>query len=228
MLLQVESLPRKPISVQTGNETNCRLLQTLLAEWRYEIVSELTPKGLLLTEEGSPVSALRLSSPSTGRTESIALPLSVEILARTLSAFFHRQPRQHLRIQLSLPFTLKRGQEKEDGFLVSLSDRGCRFRSGRDLARGEEVELFGRLGEGEWHLRGWVIYVVPHGESTGPGSDIGVVFEALPPEHRRKLREFIVATYLRRVREKMNLEMFRAGLALVDLSPGLKRQLLQP
>jgi hypothetical protein len=228
MLLQVEIPTRKPIAVLTENEATRRLLQTLLVEWQYEVVSEPPLEGLLLTEENSAGAVLRLSSRPDGRTERLARPLSVENLAGNLSDFFHRQPRRHLRIFQSLPFTLTRGQKKENGFLVSLSDRGCRFRCGRDLAKGEEVELLGRLGEGEWHLRGRVIYVVPQGEKTGAGADIGVAFEALAPARRLELREYIVAAHLRRVRERMEPVMFRAGLALFDLSPGVERQLAQP
>ncbi|PLX95936.1 MAG: hypothetical protein C0621_02915 [Desulfuromonas sp.] len=221
---------QKPIIIRTRNEGLSLTLAALLAEWQFAVLDNPGPRVLLLTdEEGlSPEEEKRAvilsRSPYEGHRK-IAFPIDLETLWSRLETRFHRPPRNHLRISLSLPLTVAARDEIRPATLISLSDCGGRFTYHRELTIGEPLSLQLRLNEKTLPLQGRVIYCLPGGElAEKQESEVGILFAKLAPEVQKTLRNEIIHRYLLRVQAQIPGWAFQTSLGFFDIpSEVLKR-----
>jgi hypothetical protein len=206
------------------------LLEMLLLEWNYRLLATPTASDLLLIEHGMtppPIygALIWLTPEEIASPNHLSLPLSVEDLWRKLEDQFHSPSsfRLHLRIALNLATSVHWRHQTYTTQLINLSDMGCRFLHHCELAPGEELELH-LPGEGIT-LAGKVIYGMERSDLGDDITEIGLLFHCPPIELRTRLRELIVATYLMRIRGKMEEETFWQGLDFFRLSPTLSERL---
>ena len=205
------------------------LLTALLEEWHHPVLDQPDENTLVLVEEGCPAprrcaAVIPMNrSPLPEGAAGLSLPLAVEELWAVLEPYFHKPARRHIRIPQNRLATVTARGQSETTHIVSLSDLGTRFSLRRELVNDEALELELKLGGVPWHLRGRVIYVLPRGDYDGSGLyDIGMLFVHEKAASRQSLLAFIIASYLRRVAQRLSPAAFRAGLDQLFLSPPLQ------
>ena len=206
--------PGKRLYLRIATASLRAALESLLSLWRYTLLPEPAPGILQLVEEGlvpgveqGPVLWLG-GTPARGAR--LALPLVMEELWQALEGYFHRPPRNHLRIDIELAAEVAVQGSVYPTRLVSLSDAGGRFLFAAELPLGQALELQVTTGETPMTLEGRVIYACPRRRQE---VEIGLVFH---PRHRREkelLRAFIVASFLERVRRRLAAAGMADGLS---------------
>lgn len=207
------------------------MLAGILKEWRYSLLETPASSELVLAEDGFDLpeecgSVLWLTRSRYGERGRLSLPLSFEELWSALESRFHKPPRTHIRINLQLPAAMLVRGELADADLINLSDLGARFCFHRELALGEELVANLSVADRLLKLPGRVIYVVPRTDlEASEKTLVGVIFDRLAQESSDSLREFIICTYLERVRDGMAGSIFREGLTHFNVRPGVLEKL---
>jgi hypothetical protein len=217
MMFTDQPIPRgmeRRVCVQTADPALQQLLTALLEAWEFQLEPEATDGVLLLAEEGCCEAqvwqqVLWLSHSTYAASNRVLLPLVIEDLYVNLERKFHSPPRRHLRLSLELPARVCCRGENHASRLTSLSDRGCRVTLPRELARDEAIELEFFMGDHPIRLEGHVIYSFNRaGATLGSTYDTGFLFVHQGENECLRLREFILASYLERVRSGVSPETF--------------------
>jgi hypothetical protein len=221
----------KRLCLFVRNEPFRLVLAGLLGEWRYSLQENPAAADLLLAEDGAPAPedgapVLWLARSCHEGRDRLALPLSLEELWAELESRFHTTPRSHIRINPDLPADLEVRNMKDEVRIVSLSEMGGRFDFNRELAPGEELVLGLTIARRRLKLSGRVIYVVPRGDLDRSGkAQTGVIFDHSDKSLRKVLHDFVIQTYLERVRAGMDAPIFMEGLSHFDVPPTILREI---
>ncbi|WP_027715329.1 PilZ domain-containing protein [Desulfuromonas sp. TF] len=213
------------------NESFRLVLAGLLGEWRYSVQKNPAAADLLLAEDGSPVPedgapVLWLTRTRCEEQDRLGLPFSLEELWTELERRFYKPARSRIRIRLALPATLEVRNETVEISITSLSDLGGRFDLDRELAPGEELVLGLTIARRRLKLSARVIYVVPLGDLDRSGkAQIGVIFDYRARSLRKVLHDFVIQTYLERVRAGMDAPVFMEGLSHFDVPPAILKEI---
>ena len=111
--------------------------------------------------------------------------------------------------------------EWHETHLSSLSDMGTRFSSDRELVKQEQVTIELTVCGVRQPYHGQVIFSMAEGPSENPLFQSGVVFHKQGNALRDDLRFYLIRQGLGEVRDGMELQVFQAGLAFFDLTPGV-------
>lgn len=234
MLLRPASpFPReKRIGIIAHSEALEGLLRGLLAQWHYTVLERPVGSEVLLVEEGclppgDDGSVLWLTRSVDEGSNRLSLPLQLEELWRQLGRLCRNSHRNHIRIPVQLPATLRVRGEYLSIRISSLSDLGVRFDFPRELVNGEQLTLHVVLeGEG-LTLVGRVIYVIPRGDAEGTArSEVGMIFDRMPQEKRNRVREFIIWRHLAQVRRQVPEPLFCQGLEFFQIPPAVRQRLV--
>jgi len=226
-----KSFPRgmeRKVCIRTVDPALQQMLGSLLDGWRFLLEEELSEGVLLLAEEGScevpsdqPV--LWLVHSRYASRDKLPLPAPVADLYACLEHRFHRPPRRHMRLDIDLPARARfRGREHAT-CLTSLSDRGGRLLWPTELMREEVVELEFSLAGHPMSLDATVIYSFKHPGLESEGYETGLLFTHQAQGECEQLREFILARYLSRVRERLSPDDYHAGLSYFVLPAALQQ-----
>lgn len=227
-------LPRghaKPIHLAIASEANQLFLAALLQEWQFTIVDEPGEETLCLADDGYPLRAphgpvVWLTRSGFAARDRLPVPLAMEDLWGALETRFHRPPRHHLRIGIDMPaeITVRGSQERTE--ILSLSDLGARLRLSREVASGEECVVRLTIDGVPLRLAAKAIYVLPIGDlDDSCRVEVGLLFTPLLRETQARLRNFITATILERVRPTIPGWAFEVGVALLDLPDAVRKRL---
>jgi len=220
--------PQRALHLALQNEALQLFLAALLEEWAFVLTPDPTAAELVIAEAGMelpslPGSVLWLTPLSSESADTLHLPVTIPALSAALEQVFHRPPRCHLRVPLELPARLLIRAESVSVPVLSISDAGARFELPRELAPGEKVTISLDIGDRHLLLSSTIIYSFPR---TAPGGapfySTGVIFAQLPPESQQLLSEFIVRSYLQRVRNRIPSWAFAVALLQFDLPPSLR------
>lgn len=227
---QLLSNKRARLLVRTVDPVLARLLGLLVQEWGHELLEEGEPADLQILQEGcNPLdgtTSVWLTSARYQGPNRIALPLVPEELWGALEAHQHAKPRQHIRLETFLPAELRAGGERVPAQIQSLSDYGARLEAQRELARTEELLVHFDCAGQALVQQGRIIYCMPKGDLDGvAGYELGIVFIAPTGQQRRMLRDYIVGSYLQRVRAILGVADFTRALPFLHLSPGVRAHL---
>lgn len=230
-------LPRareKRLVILTHSQAFGALLRGVVTQWLYSPVESPADADLLLVEEGClpPAhhgSVLWLSRARVEEDNRLSLPLSLEALWRQLGKLCRNSLRNHIRIPVSLPATLRVRGMHTPIQVNNLSDMGLRFVFPRELHNGEQLTLQMMLTGERLTLAGRVIYVIPRGDAEGTGrSEVGMIFDRTPPETRRLVREYIIWRCLEQARRQLPEPLAGQGLDFFQLPPAVRRRLAEP
>lgn len=219
---------QRTVHLALENEALRLFLVALLGEWHFVIVPDPAAAELVIAESGVelpplPGLIIRLSSFAGGNTPALQLPMTIPDLSAALEQALHRPPRAHLRAPLTLPARLLIRAESLSVSVLSLSNAGARFELPHELTAGEKITISLEIDDHHLLLSSTVIYAF---HRTGPGgSDFfstGVIFTQLPPEKQQLLSEFIIRSFLQKVRDRIPAWAFAVALSHFDLPPALR------
>jgi len=210
------------ICIKVQKEPLQKFIVSLIEQWRFTLVDEPEKADLLLAQEGfqapSNIPVLWLTRSRYQQSNYLSLPVTIEELWSTIETYFHKPPRNHIRINQEHPVNLTVRGEKFPLKLTSFSDLGARLTIPRDLSPGEEVSLELSLNAQDFDLKGKVIYAVPQGDFSGTEQcQIGILFNGPPGLNRNELRSHILYTYLKDVQARMIPWEFQLALGYFNV-----------
>lgn len=192
MLMEmVSEVQQRRVAVRVKETGFGLLLAGVLHVWGYQVVTDPTTAGLLLTDEGcQPVAGVTLVQlGDAGGNGQLELPLQLEALWALLELRFHQPQRQHIRVALNLGVGVVGRHRYDEATLQSLSDMGGRLIYPRELVHNEGLLVRVPIDDQLVELGGKVIYCFSRGDRGE--FEIGLVFTGVGSEVRRIVRHYI-------------------------------------
>lgn len=215
MLLGGKQADIKQVAVVTRNQKFNRLLSSILADWKFFTVNDLSAATVIFAERGLELPAhdghvVWLTPLPLSEGSFLEVPISLTRLYHLLEIHLFPTPRRHVRVAMETVVDLKIENDWQEGRLISLSDRGGRITCTNEIPRGKSLTLEMKLMGRVLRLPAEVLYCIPAGDSPGRSQpQIGVIFKP-PNDH-----EFV---FLRRFIEKTCIEQAcaRENIPLTD------------
>ena len=200
MLLGGKPSEIKQVAVITRSQQFSKLLTSILADWKFFAVEDLSAATVAFVERGlelpdPDVQVVWLTPMPLETGEFLKTPISLSELYLLLEAHFFPTPRRNIRVAVEISVELKIESEWLEGQLVSLSDRGGRLSCAREIPRGTGLILEVKI-EGEiLRVPSEVLYCIPAGDSPSRlQPQIGVLFKPTNIEIFELLKRFIEKT----------------------------------
>ncbi len=200
MLLGGKQSEIKQVAVITRSQQFNKLLTSILADWKFFAVEELSAATVAFVERGvelpdHDVQVVWLTPMPLEKGDFLTTPISLSELYFLLEAHFFPTPRRNIRVAMEISVELKIESEWLEGQLASLSDRGGRLTCAKEIPRGTELTLEVKL-EGEiLRIPSEVLYCIPAGDSPSRlQPQIGVLFKPTNVEMFELLKRFIEKT----------------------------------
>jgi len=200
LLLGGKQAEIKQVAVVTRNQKFNKLLTSILGDWKFFAVEDLSAATVAFVERGveppdHDVQVVWLTPMPLEKGDFLTTPISLSELYLLLEAHFFPTPRRNIRVAMEISVELKIESEWLAGQLVSLSDRGGRLTCAREIPRGTELTLEVKL-EGEiLRIPSEVLYCIPAGDSPSRlQPQIGVLFKPTNIEMFELLKRFIEKT----------------------------------
>jgi hypothetical protein len=211
MLLGGRQSEIKQVAVVTRNLQFNKLLSSILADWKFFTVDDVSAAKVVFAERGLDLPAheaqvVWLTPLPLSEGSFLTLPISLTRLYHLLEAQLFPTPRRHIRVAMETAVDLRIENRWREGQLASLSGRGGRISCAQEIARGKllhiEVKLAGRI----LNIPAEVIYCIPAGDSPGRlQAQVGVLFRSSDAHVFEMLRRFIEKTCIERACVKENL-----------------------
>jgi len=173
----------KQVAVITRSQQFSKLLTSILADWKFFAVEDLSAATVAFVERGvelpdHDVQVVWLTSMPLEKGDFLTTPISLSELYLLLEAHFFPTPRRNIRVATEISVELKIESEWLEGQLVSLSDRGGRLTCSREIPRGTELILEAKLAGEILRIPSEVLYCIPAGDSPSRlQPQIGVIFK---------------------------------------------------
>ena len=200
MLLGGKQAEIKQVAVITRSQQFNKLLTSILADWKFFAVEELSAATVAFVERGvelpdQDVQVVWLTPMPLEKGDFLTTPISLSELYLLLEAHFFPTPRRNIRVAMEMSVELKIKSEWLEGQLASLSNRGGRLTCAKEIPRGTELTLEVKL-EGEiLRIPSEVLYCIPAGDSPSRlQPQIGVLFKPTNIEMFELLKRFIEKT----------------------------------
>lgn len=200
MLLGGKRSEIKQVAVITRSQQFSKLLTSILADWKFFAVEDLSAATVAFVERGVElpdhnVQVVWLTSMPLEKGAFLTTPISLSELYLLLEAHFFPTPRRNIRVATEISVELKIESEWLEGQLVSLSDRGGRLTCTREIPRGTELLLEAKLAGEILRIPSEVLYCIPAGDSPSRlQPQIGVLFKPTNIEMFERLKRFIEKT----------------------------------
>ena len=197
MLLGGKPSEIKQVAVITRSQQFSKLLTSILADWKFFAVEDLSAATVAFVERGvelpdHDVQVVWLTSMPLEKADFLTTPISLSELYLLLQAHFFPTPRRNIRVATEISVELKIESEWLEGQLVSLSDRGGRLTCAREIPRGTELILEAKLAGETMRIPSEVLYCIPAGDSPSRlQPQIGVLFKPTNIEMFERLKRFI-------------------------------------
>lgn len=215
MLLGSKQSEIKQVAVITRSQQVTRLLTSILANWKFFAVGELSAAKVAFVERGvelpdHDVQIVWLTSMPLEEADFLTVPISLTELYLLLETHFFPTPRRHIRVAMEMSVDLKIGSEWLEGQLVSLSNRGGRLTCAQDIPRGTKLTLEIKLDGEIQRIPSEVLYCLPSGDLPSRlEPQVGVLFKPDGVEMFELLKNFIEKTCIERA-------CAREGISLND------------
>ena len=200
MLLGGKQSEIKQVAVITRSQQFNKLLASILADWKFFAVEELSAATVAFVERGvelpdQDVQVVWLTPMPLEKGDFLTTPISLSELYLLLEAHFFPTPRRNIRVAMEMSVELKIKSEWLEGQLASLSNRGGRLTCAKEIPRGTELTLEVKL-EGEiLRIPSEVLYCIPAGDSPSRlQPQIGILFKPTNIEMFELLKRFIEKT----------------------------------
>lgn len=183
MLLGGKQSNLKQVAVVTRNLQFNRLLSSILADWKFFAVEDLSAAIVIFAERGIDLpehngQVVWLSSMPLADGCFLEVPISLTNLYHLLESYLFPTPRRHIRVVMETAVDLKFENDWFDGYLVSLSGRGGRITCAHEIPRGTVLDIGVTLAGKSLKISAEVLYCIPAGDSPGRlQPQIGVLFK---------------------------------------------------
>jgi len=211
MLLGGKQSDIKQVAVVTRNLQFNKLLSSILADWKFFTVDDVSAAKVIFAERGLDLPAheaqvVWLTPLPLSEGSFLTVPISLTQLYHLLEDHLFPIPRRHIRVAMETAVDLQIENCWLEGQLASLSGRGGRILCAHEIARGKmlhiEVELAGRILK----IPAEVLYCIPAGDSPGRlQAQVGVLFRPSDSHVLEMLRRFIEKTCIERACIRENL-----------------------
>lgn len=223
MLLGGKQSEIKQVAVVTRNPQFNKLLGSILADWRFFVVEDMSEaavvfaeRGLELADAGGQVVWLSPMPLSDGAF--LEVPISLTSLYQQLETNLFPTPRRHIRIALETSVDLKVDNDWWDGRLISLSDRGGRIVCSKELPRGEIITIDVKLGDKTIRTLAEVLYCIPAGDSPGRSrAQLGVLFKPKDKQETVSLRRYIEKVSVENACAREEISLSAPCLSWIDV-----------
>lgn len=214
----------KKVSVVTRNPKVTLLLGAILEDWGFVAITAPEEAALVFVERGmdrpsTDGEIVWFSSMPLAEEAFLEMPLSLTCMYHLLEEEFFPSPRRHIRVSMDCPADLQVDGIWEEATLISLSDRGGRLRTNRELPRGTVVAMEVKLAGRTLRLPGEILYCIPAGDSFGREKpQAGILFKPLDQTVCTALRRFIESTCVQRVCDAHQFECSNQTLSWIELA----------
>ena len=223
MLLGGKQSNIKQVAVVTRNLKFNKLLSSILADWRFFAVEDLSAakvifaeRGIVLPEHNGQV--VWLSPMPLAEGSFLETPISLTRLYHLLETHLFPTPRRHIRVVMDTTVDLKIEGEWFDGCLVSLSGRGGRIACKREIPHGKSLEVAVKLAGKVLILPAEVLYCIPAGDFPGRSQPhVGVRFKSSNGHELEILRRFIEMTCIESACAREDIQLTDSCVGWLDL-----------
>ena len=173
----------KQVAVMTRSQQFNKLLTSILADWKFFAVEDVSKATVVFAERGlevpgSDAKVVWLTPMPLGEGDFLTVPISLTELYLLLETRFFPTPRRNIRVNLEISVDLKVENKWLEGQMVSLSGRGGRLTCAREIPRGTELILEVKLNGETLRIPSEVIYCIPAGDMPSRlEPQIGVLFK---------------------------------------------------
>jgi len=213
----------KQVAVITRNLKFNKLLSSILADWRFFAVEDLSAAKVIFAERGIELpehnaQVIWLTPMPLFEENSLETPLCLTTLYHLLEAQLFPTPRRHIRIAMEIDIDLQVEDKWYDGSLVSLSDRGGRISCPREMPRSKSLDVAVKLAGRVLRIPAKVLYYIPAGDFPGRSlPHIGVLFKSHDGHEFEMLRRFIEKTCIERACAREDIQRTDPCLSWLDV-----------
>lgn len=213
----------KQVAVITRNLKFNKLLSSILADWRFFAVEDLSAAKVIFAERGIELPAhnaqvIWLSPMPLSEENSLETPICLTTLYYLLEAHLFPTPRRHVRIAMEVDIDLKVEDDWYDGKLISLSDRGGRIACTPQMPRNKSLDVAVKLAGRVLRIPAKVLYYIPAGDFPGRSQPhIGVLFKSHDGHEFEVLRRFIEKTCIERACVREDIQRTDPCLSWLDV-----------
>lgn len=223
MLLGGKQSEIKQVAVVTRNPQFNKLLASILADWKFFAVEDLSAAKVIFVERGLDLpdhdaQVVWLTPMPLSEGDFLTIPISLTELYLCLEARFFPSPRRNIRVAMETEVDLKIENSWLQGRLISLSDRGGRICCASEIPRGRQLNLEVKLAGKMIRLPAEVLYSIPAGDSPGRlEPQIGVLFKPSKAEEIESLRIFIEKICIESACARENISLNDTCLSWIDM-----------
>lgn len=225
MLLGGKQADLKQVAVITRNPQFTKLLSSILADWKFFTVDDLSAAKVIFAERGLELPAhdaqvVWLTPLPLAEGSFLTTPIPLTRLYNLLETHLFPTPRRHIRVAMEAAVDLKIENDWLEGRLLSLSGRGGRITCTHEIPRGKllniEVKLAGKI----LRIPSEVLYCIPAGDSPGRSqAQVGVLFKLSSDQEFDALQRFIEKICIERACARENIPLNDPCVSWLDV-PG--------
>lgn len=223
MLLGGRQSEIKQVAVVTRSPKFTRLLSSILADWKFFTVEDLSMARVIFAERGVTLpphtsDVVWLTPLPLAEGNFLTVPISLTQLYHLLEIHFFPTPRRHIRVAMDLPLDLMVDDVWLAGRLASLSDRGGRIVCAGEIQRGTQLHIEVKLADRHLRIPSEVLYSIPAGDSPGREQpQIGVLFKPANEREFSMLRHFVERTCLECACVREGIPLNDPSLSWIDM-----------
>ena len=223
MLLGAKQSSIKQVAVVTRNPQFNALLSSILADWKFFAVEDLSVAKVIFAERGIALpeheaQVVWLSPMPLAEENFLDVPISLSRLYSLLETHLFPTPRRHIRIVMETAVDLKIGNKWSDGCLISLSGRGGRVTCSHEIPRGTLLEVAVKLAGKVLRIPAEVLYCIPAGDSQRRSQPhVGVLFKLSNGRELDMLQRFIEKTCIERACARAEIPLNDSCVSWLDM-----------
>jgi len=223
MLLGGKKSNLKQVAVVTRNLQFNKLLSSILADWKFFAVENLSAakvifaeRGIVLPEHNGQV--VWLTPMPLAEGSFLETPISLTLLYHLLETHLFPTPRRHIRVVMDTDVDLKIEDEWFDGCLLSLSGRGGRIECTREIPQGKALKVSVKLAGKVLIIPAEVLYCIPAGDFPGRlQPHVGVRFKSSNGHEFEMLRRFIEMTCIKSACAREDIKLTDPCVSWLDM-----------
>jgi len=223
MLLGGKQSNLKQVAVVTRNLRFNKLLSSILADWKFFAVEDLSAAKVIFAERGIELpehtgQVVWLSPMPLSAGIFLETPISLTRLYQLLETHLFPTPRRHIRVVMETAVDFKIDGEWFDGCLVSLSGRGGRIACSREIPPGTSLEVAVKLAGKAIMLSAEVLYCIPAGDFPGRSQPyVGVCFKSATGHEFEMLQGIIEKTCIESACAREDIPLTDSCLSWLDI-----------
>ena len=223
MLLGGKQADIKQVAVVTRNRKFNRLLSSILADWKFFTVDDISVAKVIFAERGIELPAhdgqvVWLTPLPLSEKSFLTVPISLASLYHLLEIHLFPTPRRHIRVAMETTVDLRLENDWFEGSLVSLSNRGGRITCTNEIPRGKLLDLEMKLSGRVFRMPAEVLYCIPAGDSPGYlQPQVGVIFKPSNDQDFELLQHFIEKTCIESACARENIPITDPCVSWLDV-----------